>query len=159
MPEEPRLWTPTNDTPQWMLQCAQEVNDKYPNLSLSWIPPDFRGPEDTRPFAIVEVDHDGNITGLVARFSEFEFYPANIFNWLYDHDTHNTDVWANYIKDLADEEQAREKKYTNHVYELAEVLQSVIKSPLHTYRINGYKVGAENSAPTLGLLNASGEDQ
>jgi len=158
MPEADRLWTPGNDTPVWMQETAQELNDKYPNLSLSWIPPDFRGPEDTRPFAIVEVDRDNNITGIVARFTELEFYPANIFNWLWEHDSHNNDVWGNYMKQLQLERKQREDSYTERNYQLADMVGSVIRSPLHTYRINGHKVGAENNAPTIGLYDASGED-
>lgn len=156
--EEQRLWTPGSDIPVWMLETAQEVNDKYPNLSLSFIPPDFRGPEDTRPFAIVEVDRDNNILGIIARFTELEFYPANIFNWLYDHDTQKVDVWGNYLKELDKEKKQREDSYTERNYQLADMVGSVIRSPLHTYRINGHKVGAENNAPTIGLYDASGED-
>lgn len=159
MAEAARLWTPGNDTPVWMLETAQEVNDKYPNLSLSWIPPENRGPEDTRPFAIVEVDRENNIIGVIARFSQLEFYPANIFNWLYEHDSHRVDVWGNLQKQIARDEKEREAKNTEHVYELADQLQHVIKSNLHTYKINGHKVGAENNAPTIGLFDASGEDQ
>lgn len=157
--EQERLWVPGNDTPQWMLETAQEVNDKYPNLSLSWIPPIYRGPEDTRPFAIVEVDRDNNILGIVARFTELEFYPNNIFNWLYEHDSHNVDVWGKYMLELKKEEKEREDSYTQRNYELAEQVYAVANSPLHTYRINGHKVGAENNAPTIGLFDASGEDQ
>jgi|SRR5215217_8549895 len=158
MSEEARLWTPGNDTPVWMLETAQELNDKYPNLSLSWIPPEFRGPEDTRPFAIVQVDRDNNIVAIIARFTELEFYPANIFNWLLAHDTQKTDVWGEYEKALEAEHKEREDSYTERNYQLADMVASVIRSPLHTYRINGHKVGAENNAPTIGLYDASGED-
>lgn len=159
MEEQVRLWTPGSDAPNWMLDLAQEVNDKYPNLSLSFIPPEYRGPEDTRPFAIVEVDRDNNILGIIARFTELEFHANNIFNWLYEHDSHNTDVWGKYMLELKKEEKEREDSYTERNYQLADMLGSVIRSPLHTYRINGHKVGAENNAPTIGLYDASGEDQ
>ena len=157
--EPGRLWNPLNEVPVWMQQCAQEVNDKYPNLNLSWIPPEFRGPKDTRPFAIVEIDREGNTLGIVARFTELEFYPANIFNWLYEHDTANTDVWGNLQKMIADYQKQKDEEQKERVYELADQFQHVVKSNLHTYRINGHKVGAENNAPTLGLYDASGEDQ
>lgn len=159
MSEQVRLWTPGSDAPQWMLDLAQEVNDKYPNLSLSFIPPDFRGPEDTRPYAIVEIDRDNNILGIVARFSGLEFHANNIFNWLYEHSTEHTDVWGKYILELKKEEKEREDSYTERNYQLADMVYSVANSRLHTYRINGHKVGAENNAPTIGLYDASGEDQ
>lgn len=159
MTEQVRLWTPGNDAPEWMLTCAQEVNDKYPNLSLSFIPREFQGPEDTRPCAIVEVDRDNNILGIIARFSWLEFYPANIFNWLLAHDTQKVDVWGALQHQIKREEKAREDSYTERNYELADMFASVARSNLHTYRINGHKVGAENTAPTIGLFDASGEDQ
>ena len=157
--EQQRLWTPTqNNTPQWMLDTAQELNDKYPNLNLSWIPPENRGPDDDKPFAIVEIDRDGNTIGIVARFTQLEFYPANIFNWLWMHDTAYNDVWGNMLKEQEETNREREKKNTEHVHELADMFSSIVRSQKHTYRINGHKVGAENNVPTIGLFDASGED-
>ena len=157
--EQKRLWTPTHDAPQWMLDCAQELNDKYPNLNLSWIPPENRGPDDDKPFAIVEIDRDGNTIGIVARFTQLEFYPANIFNWLWRHDTAYNDVWGDMIKEQEKTDREAKEKLDEHVYELADMVHHVANSQLHTYRINGHKVGAENNYPTIGLFDASGEDQ
>ncbi|SRR6266498_2341057 len=153
-----KLWTQTAQhvaMAQWMLDMAQEVNDKYPNLNLSWIPPEDRGPEDDRPFAIVQIDSDGYTIDVIKRLSTFEFHPSFIFNWLYDHDSQRVDVWDAYMKQLKKEEKERQDVVTEHVFKIADQFQHVVKSPLHTYRINGHKVGAENEAPTIGLFDAT----
>ena len=59
------------------------------------------------------------------------------------------------MQDNQREQERRDKLASEKVRELAEVVNSVAKSPLHTYRMNGRKIGIENNYPTLGLNNAS----
>ena len=40
-------------------EIAETIHRLWPNLSLAWIPPGKRGPEDLYPFAVVETDKQG----------------------------------------------------------------------------------------------------
>lgn len=140
--------------PQEILTLAQEVNDKYPNLSIAWIPPEDRGEGDDRPFAIVQVDGDGNIQQIILRMHQLEVHGAYVFNWLWENDSQRMDPWQKYLKQVEAERNEKQKRETERINELAEVVHSVAKSNKHTYRINGHKIGAENNFPTLGLNDA-----
>jgi hypothetical protein len=143
------LWLPSQLS-QEMIDLAQELNDKYPNLSLAWIPPENRGEGDDRPFAIVQIDRDGNQLAIIHRMSQFEVHGAYIFNWLWANDSQRVDVYDQYLKQLEAEQARREQQNTEKINQMAEVVHSVAKSPLHTYRINGRKIGTDNYEPRIG---------
>lgn len=147
------LWTPGSQLSQEMINLAQELNDKYPNLSLGWIPPENRGPED-KPFAIIQIDREGHQIGVIKPLSQLEVHGSFIFNWLYENDSQRMDPWKKYIEGM--ENDAKEKREAEKIqnYQLAEVLNAVAKSPKHEYKINGHKIGSENNFPTLGLNDA-----
>jgi hypothetical protein len=151
-----RLILPGAQLSQEMINLAQELNDKYPNLNLAWIPPKDRPGNETQPFAIVQLDSSGNTIGIIKRLSQLEVHASFIFNWLWENDSQRMDPWKKYLDDMNKAAVEKRKKEKELNYELAEVVNAVAKSPLHTYRINGHKVGAENEFPTLGLQNASG---
>lgn len=153
------LILPGNQLSQDMIAIAQELNDKYPNLSLAWIPPTTRLDGESCPFSIIQIDSTGNQIGIIKRLSQFEVHSSFIFNWLWENDSQRMDPWMKYLNELEVEREAKRKKEQERNYELAEVVNSVAKSNKHTYRINGHKVGAENNFPTLGLMdNARTED-
>ena len=146
------IWTPSgSQLSQEMLTLAQELNDKYPNLSLAWIPPENRGEGDERPFAIVQIDSEGNQVAIIHRMHSLEVHPSYVFNWLWENDTRRVDVWDRYMTTLKAEHEAKRKQEKEDNYELAEYVNAVAKSPLHTYRMAGHKIGAENNYPTLGM--------
>ena len=154
-----RLILPGQQLSQEMVSLAQELNDKYPNLNLSWIPPEDRGENEAQPFAIVQIDSEGNTVGIIKRLSQFEMHGSFIFNWLWENDSHRMDPWQKYLSEMAETERQKREKEKERNYELAEVANAIAKSPLHTYRINGHKVGAENSFPTLGLMPDAGRTE
>ena len=135
---------------QEILTLAQEVNDKYPNLSIAWIPPENRGPEDTRPFAIVQIDRQGNQVAIIHRMHQLEVHGAYVFNWLWENDSQRVDPWLKYLNELEKTAIEKEKKDKEIVFEMAEKVHAVAKSPLHTYRINGRKLGVDNYEPRIG---------
>lgn len=136
--------------PQHMIDLAQELNDKYPNLSLAWIPPENRGEGDDRPFAIVQIDSEGNQIAIIHRMHQLECHGAYVFNWLWENDSQRVDVFGKYLSSLQREHEAREKANKEKIFEKAEVIHSIAKSNLHTYRINGRKIGTDNYEPRIG---------
>lgn len=152
------FWTPGSQLSTDMITLAQELNDKYPNLSLGWIPPNERGDDDSRPFAIIQIDSEGRQVGIIHTMSVLEVHGAYIFNWLWENDSQRMDPWAKYLNELNAAEDLKRKKNTERMNELAEVVHSVAKSNKHEYKINGRKIGSDNSYPTLGLNDASGTE-
>lgn len=145
------LILPGSQLSQDMIDLAQELNDKYPNLSLGWIPPEERGKDESLPFAIIQINSAGEQIAIIKRLSVFEVHGSFIFNWLWENDSTRMDPWTKHlegIKKAAEEKRAKEKDQN---YELAEMVHAVASSNKHTYRINGHKIGAENNFPTLGL--------
>lgn len=147
------LWFPSQLS-QEMIDLAQEVNDKYPNLSLAWIPPENRGEGDDRPFAIVQIDENGNQMAIIHRMSQFEVHGSYVFNWLWANDSQRVDVFDQYIESLRKAQAEKEKRDKDIIFEKAEVINAIAKSPLHTYRINGRKLGTDNYEPRIGQENA-----
>lgn len=139
---------------QEIIDLAQEVNDKYPNLSIAWIPPENRGPEDDRPFAIVQIDRSGNQVAVIHRMHQLEVHGAYVFNWLWENDSQRVDVFEKYLKGLEAAALQKEKENKEKIDQKAEVIHSIAKSPLHTYRINGRKIGTDNYEPRIGQEDA-----
>jgi hypothetical protein len=152
-----RLILPGAQLSQEMVNLAQELNDKYPNLNLAWIPPEDRPGNEAQPFAIVQIDNEGNTVSIIKRLSQLEVHGSFIFNWLWENDSQRMDPWKKYLDDMNKAEVEKRKKEKDRNYELAEVVSSIARSNKHTYRINGQKIGSDNNYPTLGLMeNASG---
>lgn len=147
------LWLPSQLS-QEMINLAQEVNDKYPNLSLAWIPPEHRGEGDDRPFAIVQIDENGNQVAVIHRMHQFLVHGAYVFNWLWENDSQRVDVFSRYLQGLENARLEKQKQDTERINEMAEKVHAVAKSPLHTYRINGRKLGTDNYEPRIGQENA-----
>lgn len=155
-----RLILPGAQLSQEMLSLAQELNDKYPNLNLAWIPPEDRQGNETQPFAIIQINSEGEQIGIIKRLSQFEMHGSFIFNWLWENDSQRMDPWKKYLQDMANEEAAKRKKEQEFNYELADVVNTVAKSNKHTFKINGHKIGSDNHYPTLGLMqNAGGTEK
>lgn len=135
---------------QSMVDLAQEVNDKYPNLSLAWIPPEHRGEGDDRPFAIVQIDENGNQVAIIHRMHQLEVHGSYVFNWLWANDSQRVDVFEQYMNSLQKAAEEKEKQNKERMFAKAEVIHAIAKSPLHTYRINGRKLGTDNYEPRIG---------
>lgn len=142
-----------------MINLAQELNDKYPNLNLAWIPPEDRPGNEAQPFAIVQIDSEGNTIGIIKRLSQFEVHGSFIFNWLWENDGQRIDPWNKYLQEMAAAEAEKRKKEQEFNYELADVVNTVARSNKHTFKINGHKIGADNHYPTLGLMENAGRTE
>ena len=94
------LILPGSQLSQDMINLAQELNDKYPNLSLAWIPAPDRAEGESLPFAIIQVDSEGNQIGIIKRLSQFEVHASFIFNWLWENDSTRMDPWAKHLADI-----------------------------------------------------------
>ncbi len=140
---------------QEMVDLAQEVNDKYPNLSLAWIPPDQRGSGDDRPFAIVQIDENGNQMAIIHRMHQMMVHGSYIFNWLWENDGQRVNLFDKYMKSLEAASAEKEKQNKESIFQKAEVINAIAKSPLHTFRINGRKLGTDNYEPRIGGEDAS----
>lgn len=141
--------------PQHMIDLAQELNDKYPNLSLAWIPPENRGKDDDKPFAIVQIDSEGNQIAIIHRMHQLEVHGSYVFNWLWANDSQRVDVFDQYLKSLEQQKAEIAKKDKEIIDQKAEVINTIAKSNLHTYRINGRKIGTDNYEPRIGQSDAS----
>jgi|SRR5688500_899241 len=140
---------------QEMIDLAQELNDKYPNLSLAWIPPDQRGEADMKkPFAIVQIDKDGHQVAIIHKMHQFMVHGSYIFNWLWEHDSQRIDLWDKMQRQIKWEEEQREKANRERMDERADIIHTVAKSNKHTFKLNGRKIGSDNEYPTLGLSDA-----
>lgn len=136
---------------QEMLALNEEIHARYPNLGLAWIPPENRAPEDTRHWAIVINDAEGNVIDVVHTMSEFECHSAYVLKWLWENDSTRMSPWEKYLKELEQQEAVKRERDREDIYERADVIHTIAKSQLHTFRLNGRKIGADNEAPSLGL--------
>lgn len=144
---------------QEMIDLAQELNDKYPNLNLAWIPPEDRPGIESQPFAIVQLNKVGEQIGIIKRLSQLEVHGSFIFNWLWENDSTRMDPWKKYLEDMNRAEVEKRKKEQEFNYELADVVNTVARSNKHTFKINGHKIGADNNYPTLGLMENAARTQ
>lgn len=136
---------------QEMLDLSTEIANRYPNLRLSWIPPENRGENDLEVFAVVQVDTNGDTIAIIKRFTEFECHPNIVLGWLWENDGQRIDPWKKFLAEQEKIAQEKREADRQDIYERAEVLNSIARSGLHTYRINGRKIGVDNEVPSLGL--------
>lgn len=125
-----------------MMDLATEIKARYPNLGLAWIPPEKRSADDTKHWAIVINDSEGNITDVVKELSTLECHPNFVLKWLWENDSSRMDAWEKFQKQVQMEEEARRKANQAYIEEQAEVVHSIAKSHLHTYKLpDGRKIG------------------
>lgn len=127
-----------------MVWVAEQINARYPDLVLGWIPPENRGRDDNKPFAVM---YD-QTREIIVRLTPDQVNP-HILRWLHEHDGSKTDIWKNLVNDIQKEKEQREKANREKLMEKAEIVHSIAKSNKHTYRVGGQKIGADNHAPRI----------
>lgn len=138
--------------PSEVMECDAEVNAAYPNLRIAYQPTENRADHSAdKPFALVD-----QLGGFVIKELSEEMARNKLFlmRWLFENDSNRhgeKSLYDKMLKVSADKEIARKKEERDHLMERAEVAHAVASSPLHTYRINGRKLGADNEFPTLGI--------
>lgn len=128
--------------PQNIKGIAEDINRKYENLKLIWIPMGKRTKDDTHPYAIVDTQ-----TGFVIKeFTDISIHEA--MKWLWENDSQRIDTYKKHIAEKeALAKQARE--YTaeadNQKLDLA---ASILGSKLHTFKHAGktYTEGYKSNA-------------
>lgn len=127
-----------------MVWVAEQIMYRYPNLRFQWIPPEDRGPSDTRPFAIADQG------GIIVRLTEEQAKNGNfILKWLDEHDATKQDMWANLQREVQREKEERDKANSEKVQRQADFISTMARSPKHTFKHDGQKFGADNHAPTM----------
>ena len=138
--------------PSEVMECDAEVNAAYPNLRIAYQPTENRADHSAdKPFALVD-----QLGGFVIKELSEEMARNKLFlmRWLFENDSNRhgeKSLYDKMLKVSADKEIARKNEERDHLMERAEVAHAVASSPLHTYRINGRKLGADNEFPTLGI--------
>lgn len=116
-------------------RIAEVINDWDENYFLAWVPPELRNNDDTQPFAILERNPQGKLV-VIRRLKEDEVN-HNLIAWLWSNDTTRHDV----LYRLELQEKALKalelKKEMDTREEMAEFAQTVLKSPLHTFKHDG----------------------
>jgi len=136
--------------PSEVLENDAIINDIYDNLRIAYLPVENRNDrEKDKPFAIFD-----QFAGYVIReLSEAEAKSLNwIQKWLYDNDSerHGADVlYQNMLDRNAKLKAEVDKANREELLEKLDVVHAVAKSNLHTYKVNGVKVGVD--VPYLGL--------
>lgn len=136
-----------------MMELAGELQERYYNLKLVWIPPENRGPEDKgREFAIINMaDNDTP----VLRMSPEQVHRNFIFNWLEENDAekHGEEILNRMLKDAERAEKAKQDARKEHTAQQADVIGTIIKSGKHGFRHNGVTLNSSPDAARL-ILNA-----
>ena len=125
---------------QRQLDLANEIEARYPNLMLAWIPPEDRGPEDQgREFAIIDT-YDNDTP--VLRLSEDQCEASFVLKWLWDND--GTREGNSAVDRLAklEEETARERKskIEDQALKEADVISTIAKSGKNYFKHDGQNI-------------------
>ena len=123
-----------------MMELAGDIRQRYPNLKLAWIPPEFRGEHDQgREFAILDT-YNGDEP--VMRMATEQVNPNYIFNWLWEND--GTREGNSALDRLAKLEIANAKKVSDAKKEendrLADFYSTVVRSGKSDFKHNGIKL-------------------
>lgn len=138
--------------PSEVKDCDAQVNAAYPNLRIAYQPTEQRAEHSAdKPFALVD-----QLGGFIIKELSEEMARNTPFlmRWLWENDStrHSSDdLYNKMLKTQEDKEKARKAVERDHLLERAEIGHAIASSPLHTYRINGRKLGADNEFPTLGI--------
>lgn len=142
----------TSLIPSEVLDSDICVNEAYPNLRIAYQPVEVRAEHSLdKPFALVD-----QLGGFVIKELSEEMARNTPFllRWLFENDSARhgeKDLYKKFMDAAAKKETDRKKEEREHLMERAEVAHAVASSPLHTYRINGRKLGADNERPSLGI--------
>lgn len=117
-------------------QIAEIIHDYDKHLQLAWIPPEQRN-DKTPPFAVLETSGDGQVN-IVFTIKENEL-DHRVLARLFAGDTHNKDVMAMLESDEAARKALELKKKMEIAEERRDIISTIVKSPLHTFRHNGHK--------------------
>lgn len=127
------------------VRLAEELQERYYNLGIAWVPPENRSTHEPYPFAIVDTYQ--NI--VIKPLKESQVNAQFVFTWLWENDSQRVNTWDKFQKEIEKAKAERDKKNYDKIAEQAEVIHDIQKSPIHNYKINGRTLGADNEKPSL----------
>ena len=116
------------------MAVAQEIAHRYDNLRLVFIPASDRIPgQDDKPFGIRDIR-----TGIMIKTVP-ETMVHLLPRWLWENDSHRIDTYQKFLDTQAAEKRAREAAIHEKHAPKADLVGTILKSPLHTFVHNGLR--------------------
>lgn len=122
------------------LRVAERIKEYDPHLELAWIPPDKRSSDEPQldTFCIIDRRDPGN-PYVVRRLVEDEV-DERLIGWLWQNDMarqNPKDVLAKLDAEVEREKRDREKRNAEIREEARDKANTILRSPLHTFKHEG----------------------
>lgn len=122
------------------IRIAQLIKEYDPNLELMWIPPEDRSSNEPQldTFCIAYRSHTGDIN-VVRRLVESEV-DERLIAWLWQNDMarqNPKDIIARLDAEVEQEKRDREKRHAEIREEARDKANTILRSPLHTFKHKG----------------------
>lgn len=138
--------------PESYIEMSETINRKYYNIEIGMLRAEDHLNENSKdhPFCLFIVNGDN--VQPIKYLKEEEMNIGYLLWWLEKNGT--TDKSADdHFKEMLDDIQkqaiAQKKIRAEQTAEETDLLATIASSPLHTFRHNGNKIGADNNVPTL----------
>jgi hypothetical protein len=122
--------------PGIILDIDAEINRLYPNLRVAHIPAEARADHSaSKPFALVDEIGGFVIKELTEAEASNETF---LLRWLWENDSKRhdpRDLYDKFQKQVKAEEKARLAPMKEKFHEEIEIVSSMARSPLHTYKL------------------------
>lgn len=116
-------------------RLSEILQDYDPNLELRWIPPDKRTRDDRKPYVVWDTASNSPVL-FAGEMDE----PYEILASIFQADAHKNGHVLNRLEAMENAYKAvRFKEYMEQMEEAADRAKFLMKSPLHTNRMDGKK--------------------
>lgn len=117
--------------PQSIQNIAEDINYKYPNLKLIWIPISQRTPEDTEYYAIVDM----NTGHVIKAFNDLTIGDA--MKWLWENDSQRIDTFQKHMKEREEAAKVQRAIHDEENGQKLDLAATILGSKLHTFKHDG----------------------
>lgn len=135
------MYVPT-ESGEWVsaktAHVAELIKEYDHRLELRWVPPDKRIPGDPE-FAIIEKNDDGR-EYIAFLIQDESWVDERLLGRIYAADNINKNVGAETEAHNRAVRELERKQAQDELAEQHDMVVSMMRSPLHTYRINGKKI-------------------
>lgn len=121
----------TDILPQSIQRIAEDINYKYPNLKMIWIPVSQRTAEDKEYYAVVDMQ-SGHV---IKAFNDLDIYDA--MQWLWENDSQRVDTYAKHMKEKAEAAKLQRTIHDEANGAKLDLAASILGSKLHTFKHDG----------------------
>jgi hypothetical protein len=120
---------------------ATILQDYNPNLHLVWLPPEVRIPGDEgKEFAVVHKGDTEHHKDYVVRYCREDEVDERLLAWIWENDSQKHDILSRLeMMDMA-AAMIEAKQEEERAAERQDMIATVIKSPLHTYKMPNGKI-------------------